>query len=185
MFSKIFTLGLAALTLVGAAPATGFQSPMGISCSINVQAGTGATGSAGAYSDIGPGRYLILDFPRNTQLRSYTEDDPVFVSLTREFPGPFGEWDLRPASEGAFIISNVGLHSPVYAGDERTIIAGHARPAVPFAVQAAGDGTFVVKSVNEDLLWTRTTPNNVRSEVQLRPADGGDAQRWRFLSIDN
>jgi hypothetical protein len=38
MFSKIFTFGLAALTFVGAAPATDFQSPMAISCSVNVQA---------------------------------------------------------------------------------------------------------------------------------------------------
>ncbi|KAJ7203853.1 hypothetical protein GGX14DRAFT_648088 [Mycena pura] len=161
MFSKIFTLGLTALTLVGAAPATGFQSPMGISCSFNVQT-TGATGSAGGLE---PGRYLILDVPRNIQLRSYTEDEPVFVSLTKEFPGPFGEWEVKPAREGAFTIWNAGLGSPVYVGNDKTIIAGHARTEVPFAIEAAGGGVFVIKSVNENLVWTRTTPNSVRSEA--------------------
>jgi hypothetical protein len=29
-----------------------------------------------------------------TQLRSYEHDDPVFVSLTKEYPGPFGEVDM-------------------------------------------------------------------------------------------
>jgi hypothetical protein len=36
MFSKILTVGLAALTFVGAAPATDFQAPMAISCNVNV-----------------------------------------------------------------------------------------------------------------------------------------------------
>ncbi|KAJ6534975.1 hypothetical protein B0H19DRAFT_1080382 [Mycena capillaripes] len=36
MFSKIFTFGLAALSFVAAAPATGFNPPMAISCSVNV-----------------------------------------------------------------------------------------------------------------------------------------------------
>ncbi|KAJ7851346.1 hypothetical protein B0H13DRAFT_2360185 [Mycena leptocephala] len=177
MFSKIFTLGLTALTFVGAAPATGFQSPMAISCNVNVQT---AGASAGAYS-LEPGRYQILDFPRNSQLRSYTEDDPVFVRLTLEFPGPFGEWEVKPAKEGAFTISNVGLNGPVYVGNDKTIIAGNKRTEVPFAIEAAGGGTFVVKSVNEDLVWTRTTPNS----VQLQPANGGEAQRWRFVSLDD
>jgi hypothetical protein len=35
MFSKIFTFGLAALSFVRAAPATGFQVPMAMSCSGN------------------------------------------------------------------------------------------------------------------------------------------------------
>jgi hypothetical protein len=36
MFSKILTVGLAALIFVGAAPATDFQAPMAISCNVNV-----------------------------------------------------------------------------------------------------------------------------------------------------
>ncbi|KAF7368154.1 hypothetical protein MVEN_00134400 [Mycena venus] len=180
MFSKIFTVGLAALTLVGAAPATGFQSPMAISCSLNVQT---AAASAAAKS-LDPGRYLILDIPRKTQLRSYAKDDPVFVSLTLEYPGAFGVWEVKPAKEGAFTITNLGLGSPAYAGNDKKVMAGKNGAQASFAIEAAGDDTFVVKSVNEDLVWTRTTPNAVRSQVQLQPANGGEEQKWKFVRVD-
>ncbi|KAJ7887927.1 hypothetical protein B0H13DRAFT_1888682 [Mycena leptocephala] len=159
MFSKIFAFGLAALSFVGAAPATGFQAPMAMSCSINVLS---VSDSAVAHS-LEPGFYHIRDF-MGTQLRSYEHDDPVFVSLTKEYPGPFGEWKVATAPDGAYIISNVGLESPVYVGDDGTIIAGH-HEAVPFAIQPAGDNTFVVKAVYEDLVWTLKTPLSGRNQA--------------------
>ncbi|KAJ7307650.1 hypothetical protein DFH08DRAFT_1051508 [Mycena albidolilacea] len=224
MFSKIVTVGLAALTFVGAAPATDFQAPMAISCNFNVPVnfqsdicrhdwligarsgesaflsprnapkdgtpvnlGTAirvARASAAAYS-LEPGAYRILDVPTNTWLRDYNRDGPVFVSLTREWPGDFAVWKVEEAQDGAVIISNIGLGSPVYAGNDKAIIAGYERPPVPFAIESAGDDTFVIKSVFEDLVWTRKNPGSVRSEVQLRPANGDDSQKWRFIRLNN
>ncbi|KAJ7807905.1 hypothetical protein B0H14DRAFT_2609282 [Mycena olivaceomarginata] len=224
MFSKILTVGLAALTFVGAAPATDFQAPMAISCNVNVPvhfqsdicrhdwligarsgepaflsprhvpkdgapANLGsairvASASAAAYN-LEPGLYRILDVPMGTLLRDYSKDGPVFVSLTREWPGDFAVWKVEEARNGAVIISNIGLGSPVYAGNDKTITAGLERPPVPFAIESAGDNTFVIKSVFEDLVWTRKNPGSVRSEVQLRPANGDDSQKWRFIPLNN
>ncbi|KAF7368155.1 hypothetical protein MVEN_00134500 [Mycena venus] len=181
MFSKIFTLGLAALTFVSAAPATGFQSPMGISCNVHVQ----SVGASAASYSLDAGRYRILDVSTNSWLRGYTPDVPLYVSLTREFPGPFAEWDVKPAKEGAFTIRNVGLDSSVYVGNDKTILVGPKQDPVPFAIEAAGDDTFVVKSVNADLVWTLKTPGRVRSEVQLSPEQGKEAQRWKFIKLDD
>ncbi|KAJ7307649.1 hypothetical protein DFH08DRAFT_1051506 [Mycena albidolilacea] len=220
MFSKILTVGLAALTFVRAAPATGFQAPMAISCNVNVPVNFQSdicwracfpesptcpegwssrklgycytcckdddfhSASAAAYS-LEPGLYRILDVPTGTLLRDYSRDGPVFVSLTKEWPGDFAVWKVEEAQDGAVIISNIGLGSPVYAGNDKTIIAGYERPPVPFAIESAGDDTFVIKSVFEDLVWTRKNPGSVRSDVQLRPANGDDSQKWRFIPLDN
>ncbi|KAJ7915297.1 hypothetical protein B0H13DRAFT_2324533 [Mycena leptocephala] len=162
MFSKIFTFGLAALSFVGAAPATGFQVPMAMSCGVSFL-------SAAAHS-IQPGLYHILPdtdtILNGTELRSYSHDDPVFVRLMLEWPGPFADWNVETAPEGAYIISNVGLNSPIHVGHDKTIIAGYKNSkAVPFAIQPAGEDTFVVKAVNEDLVWTLETPESVYSEA--------------------
>ncbi|KAJ7807917.1 hypothetical protein B0H14DRAFT_2609294 [Mycena olivaceomarginata] len=227
MFSKILTVGLAALTFVGAVPAADFQAPMAISCNVNVpvnsqsdicrhdwligaRSGESAflsphnapkdgtpvnlgsairvaslhSASAAAYS-LEPGLYRILDVPTSTWLRDYSQDEPVFVSLTKEWPGDFAVWKVEEAQNGAVIISSIGLGSPVYAGNDKTIIAGYGRAPVPFAIESAGDNTFVIKSVFEDLVWTRKDSRSVRSEVQLRPANGEDSQKWRFVRLNN
>ncbi|KAJ7845180.1 hypothetical protein B0H13DRAFT_2363817 [Mycena leptocephala] len=46
MFSQIFTVVLAVLTFVAAAPATGLQGPMAILCSVNAQ----SAGAKAAYN---------------------------------------------------------------------------------------------------------------------------------------
>ncbi|KAJ6571186.1 hypothetical protein B0H19DRAFT_1255176 [Mycena capillaripes] len=173
MFSKIFTIGLAALTFVGAAPATGFHQPMAISRSGNVQ----SVGSGAAAYSLQPGTYQILDVPSNSQLRCLKYGTPVFVS-EGEFPGHFGEWKVEAAAAGAFTISNVGLDRPVHADYDGSIISGN-RTSTPFAIQSTGDNKFVIKSVKETLVWTLKTPG----QVQLLPERGKQAQRWKFVKI--
>jgi len=227
MFSKIFTFGLAALSLVGAAPATDFQAPIAMSCSVNVQS-AGPKASFNAQSDIcwracfpqspkcpegwtsrqlgqcytcckddglhgasaaayrlEPGLYRIEDVPTHRQLRSYNEGAPIFVSFTRENPGPYGLWQVDEADNGAFTISNLGLHRSVYAADDETIIAGYKGDPVSFAIESAGDNAYVIKSVFEDLVWTLKNPGSVRSEVRLYPANGNDSQKWRFIPAND
>ncbi|KAJ7852713.1 hypothetical protein B0H13DRAFT_2359381 [Mycena leptocephala] len=60
MFSQIFTVVLAVLTFVAAAPATGLQGPMAILCSVNAQ----SAGAKAAYN-LGPGIYRIFDVQIN------------------------------------------------------------------------------------------------------------------------
>ncbi|KAJ7880823.1 hypothetical protein B0H13DRAFT_2345429 [Mycena leptocephala] len=182
MFSKIFTFGLAALSFVGAAPATGFQVPMAMSCSVNFL-------SAAAHS-IQPGLYHILPdtdtILNGTELRSYSHDDPVFVRLTLEWLGPFADIDI-----------------PIHVGHNNTIIAGYkTSKAVPFAIQPAGEDTFVVKAVNEDLVWTLETPESVYSEACYQlglspvphlsfligaspPGTRQEGQKWKFVKLNH
>ncbi|KAJ6521700.1 hypothetical protein B0H19DRAFT_1277627 [Mycena capillaripes] len=165
MFSKIFTFGLAALSFVSAAPATGFQGPMAISCSVNVQ----SVGDTAAAYSLEPGMYRILDVYMNRDLRSYNQDVPIFVPPTRENPGPFAYWNVEARNDG-LAISNIGLRNPVYVGDDGTVIAGSQKEPIPFAVEAAGDDTFVIKSVNQNLLWTLKDPRGLRSEACAAPS---------------
>ncbi|KAJ7717764.1 hypothetical protein B0H14DRAFT_2643511 [Mycena olivaceomarginata] len=76
----------------------------------------------------------------------------------------------------------------VKAGSQSDVVVEYAVehwPPVPFAIESAGDDTFVIKSVFEDLVWTRKNPGSVRSEVQLRPANGDESQKSRFFQLNN
>ncbi|KAF8161963.1 hypothetical protein K438DRAFT_1985486 [Mycena galopus ATCC 62051] len=171
MFTNLLTFGLAALTLVGAAPATGLQVPMAISCNINVP-------PAGAHTRLAafePGTYRILNVATNTLLRDYRENSPAFVSYTREWPGPFAEWEVKPAKDGAFTLYNKGLGQRVYVGDDGKVTSGDEKDPVPFAVQPAGQGPqgqhyFTVKAVDADWLWTLDDPEALRSEAGCMPS---------------
>jgi hypothetical protein len=99
MFSKILAFGLVALTLVRAAPS--FQAPM-VSCSVNLDVGSqnGIPAAAGHFGRLEQGNYLITNIGSGTELRSYRQNDPIFVAMTREFPGPFGEVSALVGYEG-------------------------------------------------------------------------------------
>ncbi|KAF7340373.1 hypothetical protein MVEN_01956800 [Mycena venus] len=176
MFSKFLTFGLAALTFVGAAPASGFQEPMAISCSVNVQS---VSAGAATYS-LEPGTYEIRDFRTNSLLQYWDGPTAIFYPLfiyQGADPGPwtpYGYWKVQVADDGAFTISDLsdrGAHVyfnarvPSYNG---TIITDpDVHEAVPFAIQPAGGNTFVIKSVNENLVWTLKDPESQRSEACL------------------
>ncbi|KAJ7884130.1 hypothetical protein B0H14DRAFT_2564517 [Mycena olivaceomarginata] len=146
MFSKVLAFGLGAVALARAAS---LQTPM-LMCNINL--GTSA-GPVKSFSALDPGVYNIYNVASTTQLRSYTRNQPIFISYTREFPGPFGEWKVDPAGSDGFTITNQGLATPTYIDDAGNIVAGTQPPEI-FAINRAADGAFVVQRVNEDQVWT-------------------------------
>ncbi|MFF4415795.1 hypothetical protein ACFYY8_24975 [Streptosporangium sp. NPDC001559] len=134
--------------------------------------------------------YRIVNTASHSSLRAYNEGAPVFVSSTRENPGPFELWEITRV-QGGFTIKNVGLslvrHSNVYASVSRSeegepVITD--RQPTTWSVEPAGHGTFVVKAPNEDLLWNVEPPVVPRGDVALRGANGSDTQRWQFVPVN-
>ncbi|KAF8186082.1 hypothetical protein K438DRAFT_1973457 [Mycena galopus ATCC 62051] len=176
MFSKVLAFGLGALALARAAS---LQTPV-LVCNLNLvtSAGSGKSSSA-----LDPGMYNIYNVASTTQLRSYSNDQPIFVSYTREFPGPFGEWrvDPGPAGSDGFTITNHGLATPTYIDDAGNVMAGSQTPEV-FTINPAGDGVFVVQRINQDQVWTADGSLG-RSPVTLQAQNGSPEQLWRFLGV--
>ncbi|KAJ7512987.1 hypothetical protein B0H11DRAFT_15328 [Mycena galericulata] len=178
MFSKVLALGLGALALVRAAPS--FQMPM-ISCRVNVQ--TSVAAADNSFDVLPPGTYSISNNAfEGVQLRSYGKDEPIFVSLTREFPGPFGLWRVEQSGNGnEYKITNVGLNAPTYISDKNLIYTGSKSDS--FSIEPAGDGLFTIRVPNQDKVWS-LDGNPVRANVQLRGQDGNRDQVWRFMRVN-
>ncbi|KAF7357247.1 hypothetical protein MSAN_01319700 [Mycena sanguinolenta] len=180
MFSKVLTFGLGALALVRAAPAFSFQTPM-LSCNVNLAT---TVGTAQSFDGPVPGTYIIYNeaFGQD-QLRSYQRGDEIFVSRTREFPGPFGEWRVETSGDPAaneYTITNVGLDAGTYATSAGRITT-KAGSGDTFAIQPAGEGLYTIKVPNADKVWT-VDPQTVRSSVYLKGQDGV-ATAWRFVQV--
>ncbi|KAJ7121100.1 kinase-like domain-containing protein [Mycena epipterygia] len=172
MVFKILAFGLAALNLARAASL--FQTPL-ISCNVNL--GSSKLATAGNLEPAIPaGDYLIFNVATHSQVRSYVPNNPIFVSRTREFPGPFGTWTLKPADEDAFNIRNVGLGVYTFVDDDKNVISGDKKGPASFAVQPAGGNRFVIKVPNADLVWT-VDPNTIKSTFAPTDAErDGDSQ---------
>ncbi|MEV7010764.1 hypothetical protein [Streptosporangium sp. NPDC051022] len=137
-----------------------------------------------------PGIYRIVNVASHSSLRAYHPGRPVFVSSTRENPGPFELWKIAQSGDG-FTIENVGLSytgGSAYTVARRTeegepVVTGH-RPT-PWSIETAGDDLYVIKAPNEDLLWNAEPPVVPRGEVKLRGANGSDTQRWRLEPVND
>ncbi|MFC4008042.1 hypothetical protein ACFOY2_12480 [Nonomuraea purpurea] len=131
--------------------------------------------------------YRITNVASHSTLRAYQAGEEVFVSSTRESPGPFELWHFE-RSESGYTIQNVGLSmtqtSDSYAA-ARQATEGEAvitsRDATVWSIEPAGNGTFVIKVPGEDLLWNAEPPVIPRGNVKLRDANGSDTQRWTFV----
>ncbi|KAJ7121105.1 hypothetical protein C8R44DRAFT_736791 [Mycena epipterygia] len=178
MVFKILAFGLAALNLARAASL--FQTPL-ISCNVNL--GNKFATAGNLQPALPAGDYLIFNVATNSQVRSYTPNGPIFISRTREFPGPFGTWTLEPANEDAFTIRNLGLGLPTFVDGDKNVISGDNDDPVSFAVESAGENTYIIKVPNADLVWT-VDPNTIKSTVHLEPQSGSSAQLWTFQKFD-
>ncbi|KAJ7121106.1 hypothetical protein C8R44DRAFT_920797 [Mycena epipterygia] len=173
MVFKILAFGLAALNLARAASL--FQTPL-VSCNVNL--GSSQFAAAGnLQAAIPEGDYLIFNVVTNTQVRSYIPNNPIYVSQTREFPGPFGTWTLKLAGGDAFNIRNVGLGVYTFVDGDKNIISGDKQGPASFTVQPAGGNRYIIKVPNADLVWT-VDEDAVTSTVHLEPQSGSPTQLW-------
>ncbi|MFD0885634.1 hypothetical protein ACFQ08_13855 [Streptosporangium algeriense] len=156
----------------------------------------GATATATAATDSPQasasqlGVYRIVNVASHSSLRAYEAGSPIFVSSTRENPGPFELWEITRVGEG-YTIKNVGLshtrgsdaYASVSRSEEGEPVITDSEPTT-WAAEQAGDGTYVIKAPHEDLVWNVEPPVVPRGEVALRGADGSDTQRWRFEPVN-
>ncbi|KAJ6497297.1 hypothetical protein C8R45DRAFT_1093692 [Mycena sanguinolenta] len=154
MFSKILAFGLGALAIVRAAPASSIQMPV-LSCSINLD----TSASAKSFDPILPGKYLIYNEAHEGefQLNTYTPVEPIFVMRTREFPGPYGIWEVAPSGKwgsNEYTITNTGINALQFV-DLKGQVATSLKfsEGDSFSIEPAGGDTFTIKVPNEDKVW--------------------------------
>ncbi|KAJ6552598.1 hypothetical protein DFH09DRAFT_1167092 [Mycena vulgaris] len=177
MFSKLLKFGLCALTLTLAAAAPSQQ--VSISCAIS-QSGTSLLGSKG----IERGVYRIVNEVGEGVLKAYRPFTPVLISKNMEFPVTLQQWRVEPTEEGNYRFVNLQYNMPIIHDKGTLILAPGPSPAAEFALDPAEGDTFIVKVPNEDDVWTVSYPDAFTSMVQLRGANGEEAQRWKFIKLD-
>ncbi|KAF8169796.1 hypothetical protein BJ912DRAFT_1066959 [Pholiota molesta] len=120
-------------------------------------------------------------------------NDGFTLGLEKAPPqGNVGTFTLTSAEEGGFHILNVeeGLTVATLVESNLTLPeAAFTAPPSTYAIQCAGNGKFVIKVVDEDLLWTTIPGTRVGdaqqgvATVEMLPADGSDAQRFLLNAL--
>ncbi|MFC7585609.1 RICIN domain-containing protein [Nonomuraea antimicrobica] len=148
-----------------------------------------ATASSAPAAAFEPGTYKIINVASHSSVRDYNAGGELFVSSTRENPGPFELWQIERSGSG-YTIQNVGINMikmlDSYATARQTVegeaVVTNRHPST-WSIAPAGEGTYVIKVPNEDLLWNVEPPVVPRGDVQLRHANGSDTQRWRLVRV--
>jgi hypothetical protein len=129
--------------------------------------------TSGATYKIFNGEDLARNFPGIGQGPQMTQ---IAVG---EFASIYSTWVIEPSdSEGAFNISNTGSGNKAYvrAEEKDAPVLGFSEKGTKFAIERAGNGEYVIKVVNKNLLWT-VGDGGV---IALAPANGHPTQRFRF-----
>ncbi|KAJ6557704.1 hypothetical protein B0H19DRAFT_1070327 [Mycena capillaripes] len=132
-----------------------------VSCVIS-QVGSTVLGS----SMIEPGIYLISSALMGSPLTAVGPSSPVLIAQSA--PGPI---------EGKQFI-DLGIKA------DKGVLILDSTPT-EFSIDPAGGNTFVVKVPSQDNVWTVSNPDPFAysSTVELKGADGRDAQRWNFARL--
>jgi len=151
-----------------------------------------ATAIAGVIPE---GTYRIFNVASDSTARVSFASGPVFVDSTKKNVGPFELWNIRDAEDGGYTIDNVGLNTikmlDTFAAVERPnkweLVRTFRDPTI-FNIEPAGNGEYVIKLQQYDLLWNAEPPVVPFGDVKLKPSDGSPTQRWilvRLLGPDN
>jgi len=129
---------------------------------------------------LAPGQYTIAAAGTGWQLRPYHHSHaPPAIDSHAEAPtGQLGVWSLTNAPQGAYYIKNVGENANVavlsFSGPQP--YTSSSEDAVPFAIQCAGNGRYVIKNPVADELWT-APPD---AWVKILGANGDITQQFIF-----
>ncbi|KAJ7036153.1 hypothetical protein C8F04DRAFT_1181683 [Mycena alexandri] len=128
-----------------------------------------------SFHRVQPGTYSILNLGTSTLLRGYREDEPIFVTYTREdpelfargCPAKFSQWTIESTRSEAFRIFNVGLGQPACVAREVSdlglsdlsvlktlqaeVVSCDHHPAEFFITHVA-EGAYMIGT--EDKVWT-------------------------------
>ncbi|KAF9555278.1 hypothetical protein CPC08DRAFT_766037 [Agrocybe pediades] len=131
------------------------------------------------------GSYTIASEETGWLLRPYhhSHAPPAIVSYQDPPAGQLGVWTLTAAPQNSYFLRNVGENLPVatldYGGAPQPYTAPESVGAFAFAIQCAGNGTYVIKRPTEDAVWT-AAPG---AWVKLFGANGDINQRFRFTAV--
>lgn len=101
------------------------------------------------------------------------------VLLDEQFASIFERWSISPY-EGQFTIQNAGTGHWATAENGQVVGSSELNGAdAVWTIERAGSGSFTIARAGEDLVWTAS-----EDHIELKPADGSDAQRWSFSPAD-
>lgn len=107
----------------------------------------------------------------------------VLVGQGASPPGDLGVWDRGELGADSYVFTNRGTGQKISVNDGNDhLVTSIDVPATVFAVEAAGQGEFVIKLPYADSVWVAifdgTSP--IFGRIALRPASGSAFQRWTF-----
>jgi len=105
---------------------------------------------------------------------------PVYVCNKPR--APFSIWTFRDAEDGGYTIENHALHTFLAVRtprDGEPVITD--RIPMVFNIEPAGDDEFIIKLPYYDFLLNAEPPGPLGEEIKLRPAEGWESQKWRFI----
>ncbi|KAF8180123.1 hypothetical protein BJ912DRAFT_636200 [Pholiota molesta] len=145
-----------------------------------------------------PGNYSLQSVAFTGELVGLGQPNGVGFTLVMEKAPPqgnLGVWTLTNADQGGFHILNVEetfTVSTIHFVESNLFLPEAAVAGTPpstYAIQCAGNGEFVIKAVDDDLLWTTvpgTRPGDEQqgvSTLQMLPADGSNEQHFLLNAL--
>ncbi|KAF5312128.1 hypothetical protein D9619_003813 [Psilocybe cf. subviscida] len=108
------------------------------------------------------GRYLIQSPRTGTYARNFpggTQQGPtlnaISFGLLGPSTGPYASWNIDDSPAGWTIVNSASQNKAFVSKEVAGApIQGFSEVATPFAIEPAGADTWVIKSINSDLLWT-------------------------------
>ncbi|KAF5312944.1 hypothetical protein D9619_003830 [Psilocybe cf. subviscida] len=87
--------------------------------------------------------------------------------------------------DSGFTLTNVGSGNTaaVTTQEVGAQVNGLVNTATQFAIEPAGNGNFVIKSPNADLLWAVFEDRTFQFVPFLEPASGGDEEKFQFIAV--
>ncbi|KAJ7485725.1 hypothetical protein FB451DRAFT_64047 [Mycena latifolia] len=182
MFSKILALGLAALTLVHAAPS---MEALKVSCSVDLSTSV-RTPTFTKFGAIEPGNYFIVNVKTGTALINHGIG-PIVVSDSPKSAGNLGKWrvELAESSSAYKILNLVGAPTFVDSDQGRVFCGRRSGPSDPFTITSAGhDAFFISVASDSEIVWTTVHVDIGNSPVMVKGRNGSPEQLWRFVPVE-
>ncbi|KJA25318.1 hypothetical protein HYPSUDRAFT_37817 [Hypholoma sublateritium FD-334 SS-4] len=149
---------------------------------------------------LAPGKYSIQSVGLPGELAGVGQPfDAVFpIIFEKAAPqGNLGVWTLTNADQGGYTIFNVGSGRNVTTGAlpesqlPLPVLSVPGTQGVTYAIQCAGNGEYVIKAVDADMVWTTlpaTGPGEEPVEeglatMVIEPASGSDEQHFIFNAL--
>ncbi|MER7989381.1 hypothetical protein ABTY53_27885 [Streptomyces noursei] len=139
----------------------------------------------GAATRMQEGRYLIVsEKPEVGKLAFAPVTVPVFPPLFfivgSHAKDLKEQWTVTPTGRGTFTINSTTHPGASWSRRGEGIVASEASWS-QFAIEPAGGGSYKIQSPGEDAVATLNEAG--REQLHVEPANGSDAQRWRFVRV--